>query len=36
MLYFLKEMFKTTNGTAIVFIFNAPLSAKMLLTSDKY
>ena len=35
-LYFLKEMAYTINGTYIVFKFNFPLTAKIILTSDKY
>ena len=35
MMYFLKEIEKSINGTSIVFVFNSPLSAKMMLSSDQ-
>ena len=36
MLYFLKKRLTAINDISIVFIFNTPLSAKMLVTSDQY
>ena len=34
--FFFKKKLTAMNGISIVFIFNTPLSAKMLVTSDQY